>query len=107
MATHIVCSPQSWADLSKSKQATDSNMSLVGAGTGVDPPAEWTALRGRFNDYLHLESRVAAQLAKAVVSGAGPTEIASLRAGALAVATAMPSGRRRGGRRGRKGGAAM
>ena len=32
-ATHIVCSPSSWADLSKFKQATDSNMSLVGAGT--------------------------------------------------------------------------
>ena len=67
----------------------DAHTSAVDA-TGVDPPAEWTALRGRFNDYLHLESRVAAQLAKAVVSGAGPTEIASLRAQALAVATAMP-----------------
>ena len=32
-ATHVVCSPSSWADLSKFKQATDSNMSLVGAGT--------------------------------------------------------------------------
>ena len=32
-ATHIVCSPSSWADLSKFKQATDSNMSVVGAGT--------------------------------------------------------------------------
>ena len=32
-ATHIVCSPSSWADLSKFKQATDSNVSLVGAGT--------------------------------------------------------------------------
>ena len=32
-ATHIVCSPSSWADLSKFTQATDSNMSLVSAGT--------------------------------------------------------------------------
>src|SRR6478752_8344634 len=30
---HIVCSPSSWADLSKFKQADDSNVSLVGAGT--------------------------------------------------------------------------
>ena len=32
-ATHIVGSPQSWADLSKVKQADNSNVSLVGAGT--------------------------------------------------------------------------
>lgn len=32
-ATHIVGSPQSWADLSKFKQADNSNVSLVGAGT--------------------------------------------------------------------------
>jgi HK97 family phage major capsid protein len=32
-ATHIVGSPQSWADLSKFKQANNSNVSLVSAGT--------------------------------------------------------------------------
>ena len=32
-ATHIVGSPQSWADLSKFKQADNSNVSLAGAGT--------------------------------------------------------------------------
>jgi hypothetical protein len=33
VATHIIASPSGWADLSKFKQATDSNMSLVSAGT--------------------------------------------------------------------------
>ena len=33
-ATHIICSPSGWAELSKIKtDSTDSNVSLVGAGT--------------------------------------------------------------------------
>lgn len=32
-ATHIIASPTAWADLSKLKKATDSNESLLGAGT--------------------------------------------------------------------------
>ena len=32
VATHIIASPSAWAELSKLKTATDSNVSLVGAG---------------------------------------------------------------------------
>lgn len=71
--------------------------------TGIDPPPEWTQLRARLEHYLTAPSPIITRLADAVITDTEDT--ASLRAQALAEASALPPGAR-GGRRFGQGGCA-